>query len=202
MIGRLQGQLLAKHAPMVLIDVGGVGYEVETPLSTFCDLPAVGAPVVLITHLVVREDAHLLYGFLHERDRALFRELLKVTGVGPKMALAILSGMDATQFARCVEQEDLTTLCRLPGIGRKTAARLVMEMKDRLADPGVGTGLAPATGGPSGVAPADALGDAISALIALGYRPVDANRMARAVDDGQRSAEELIRAALKALTPP
>ena len=201
MIGRLKGEIIAKHPPQVLIDVGGVGYEVEAPMSTFYDLPAVGEPVTLITHLVVREDAHVLYGFLRERDRALFRSLLRVTGVGAKMALAILSGMDAQRFAVCIEQEDLTALSRLPGIGRKTAQRLVMEMKDRVAE--LGGSALPTVSGSSVVAGSgdDALADAVSALIALGYRPADANRMARAADDGAKTSEEIIRAALKSVTP-
>ncbi len=201
MIGRLRGDILAKHPPQVLIDVGGVGYEVEAPMSTFYDLPPVGEPVTLITHLLVREDAHVLYGFLQERDRALFRDLLKITGVGAKMALAILSGMDAQRFALCVEREDITGLSRLPGIGKKTAQRLVMEMKDRVAGLGTCAGTAlPArqTGAPSADAP---LADAVGALVALGYRPADANRMARAVDDGARTSEEIIRAALKSVSP-
>jgi Holliday junction DNA helicase RuvA len=205
MIGRLKGEIVAKHPPQVLIDVAGVGYEVEAPMSTFYDLPAVGESVTLITHLVVREDAHVLYGFLRERDRALFRNLLKVTGVGAKMALAILSGMDAQQFALCVEQEDITALSRLPGIGKKTAQRLVMEMKDRVMD--LGLQAVPAAGARLGVTAVSAvepsaLSDAVSALIALGYRPADANRMARSVDDGAKTSEEIIRAALKAVTPP
>ncbi|WP_058556741.1 Holliday junction branch migration protein RuvA [Thiohalocapsa sp. ML1] len=200
MIGRLHGQILAKHPPQVLIDVGGVGYEVEAPMSTFYDLPAVGEPVTLITHLAVREDAHVLYGFLQERDRALFRDLLKVTGVGAKLALAILSGMDAQRFALAVEQEDLTALSRLPGIGRKTAQRLVMEMKDRVATLG-GTGVLPAHTPGAAAAAADApLADAVSALIALGYKPADANRMARAVDDGAKTSEEIIRTALRSVS--
>jgi Holliday junction DNA helicase RuvA len=201
MIGRLKGEIIAKHPPQVLIDVGGVGYEVEAPMSTFYDLPAVGEPVTLITHLVVREDAHVLYGFLREHDRALFRSLLRVTGVGAKMALAILSGMDAQRFAVCIEQEDLTALSRLPGIGRKTAQRLVMEMKDRVAE--LGGSALPTVSGTSVVAGNgdDALADAVSALIALGYRPADANRMARAADDGAKTSEEIIRAALKSVTP-
>ena len=201
MIGRLKGEIIAKHPPQVLIDVGGVGYEVEAPMSTFYDLPAVGEPVTLITHLVVREDAHVLYGFLREHDRALFRSLLRVTGVGAKMALAILSGMDAQRFAVCIEQEDLTALSRLPGIGRKTAQRLVMEMKDRVAE--LGGSALPTVSGTSVVAGSgdDALADAVSALIALGYRPADANRMARAADDGAKTSEEIIRAALKSVTP-
>ena len=201
MIGRLRGEIIAKHPPQVLIDVGGVGYEVEAPMSTFYDLPQVGEPVTLITHLVVREDAHVLYGFLREHDRVLFRSLLKVTGVGAKMALGILSGMDAQRFAQCIEQEDLTALSRLPGIGKKTAQRLVMEMKDRVADLGGGAVAVIGAAAPSAVAADDPLTDAVSALIALGYRPVDANRMARAADDGAKTSEEIIRAALKAAGP-
>ena len=201
MIGRLRGEIIAKHPPQVLVDVGGVGYEVEAPMSTFYDLPQVGEPVILITHLVVREDAHVLYGFLREHDRALFRGLLKVTGVGAKMALGILSGMDAQRFAQCIEQEDLTALSRLPGIGKKTAQRLVMEMKDRVGD--LGGGVSAVIGGAAATAVAadDPLNDSVSALVALGYRPADANRMARAADDGAKTSEEIIRAALKAAGP-
>lgn len=206
MIGRLRGQLVAKHPPQVLIDCAGVGYEVDTPMSTFYDLPAVGEPVTLLTHLVVRDDAHVLYGFRSAQDRTLFRGLLRVSGVGAKMALAILSGMDAERFARCVEHEDVAMLSRLPGIGGKTAQRLVMEMKDRVG------ALEPAAAGGAGAEPGDAhgaedpLNDAIGALVALGYKPAEAGRMARkAVGDaagGTASSEEIIRAALKALTPP
>jgi Holliday junction DNA helicase RuvA len=201
MIGRLRGEIIAKHPPQVLIDVGGVGYEVEAPMSTFYDLPAVGEAVVLITHLVVREDAQVLYGFLREGDRALFRNLLRVSGVGAKLALAILSGMDAQRFAACVEQEDITALSRLPGIGKKTAQRLVVEMKDRID--GLGGGMAAIVAGPvtTGGGAADALVDAVSALVALGYRPADANRMARSVATDGASSEEIIRAALKAVSP-
>ena len=201
MIGRLRGEIVAKHPPQVLIDVGGVGYEVEAPMSTFYDLPPVGEQVLLITHLVVREDAQVLYGFLREGDRALFRNLLKVSGVGAKLALAILSGMDAQRFAACVEQEDVTALSRLPGIGKKTAQRLVVEMKDRI-DGLVGSMAAVVPGrAATGDAPADALADAVSALVALGFRPADANRMARAAASDGASSEEIIRAALKAVSP-
>ena len=208
MIGRLRGEIIHKQPPWLLLEVNGVGYELEAPMSTFYDLPAVGEQVILVTHLAVREDAHTLYGFLREADRALFRDLLKVTGVGARMALAILSGMDARRFAQCVEQEDHAALIRLPGIGRKTAERLVIEMRDRvagLAGGGVtnaGTaGAAGASGAASGssraAGGADPLGDAIEALIALGYRPPDANRMARAVAEGAKTSEEIIRAALR-----
>ncbi len=131
MIGRLRGTIVYKRPPQLLLDVGGVGYELDAPMSTFYDLPAVGETVTLVTHLAVREDAQVLYGFIRESDRALFRALLKVTGVGARMGLAILSGMDAQRFARCVEQQDVAALIRLPGIGRKTAERLIVEMRDR-----------------------------------------------------------------------
>ena len=201
MIGRLRGEIVYKRPPRLMLDVGGVGYELESPMSTFYDLPAVGDLVTLTTHLAVREDAQVLYGFLRESDRALFRSLLKVTGVGARMALAILSGMDARRFALCVQQEDVTALVRLPGIGKKTAQRLIMEMRDRLD--GFDTGL---PGGESPAAPAlgaedSSLSEAVSALTTLGYKPVDANRMARAADDGAKTSEEIIRAALKAVNP-
>ena len=200
MIGRLRGEIVHKQPPWLLLDVNGVGYELEAPMSTFYDLPAVGEQVTLVTHLAVREDAHTLYGFLREADRALFRDLLKVTGVGARMALAILSGMDARRFAQCVEQEDHAALIRLPGIGRKTAERLVIEMRDRVA--GLAGGPAPSGGATAGspraaTSAADPLNDAIEALIALGYRPPDANRMARAVAEGAKTSEEIIRAALR-----
>nr|WP_207148504.1 Holliday junction branch migration protein RuvA [Thiococcus pfennigii] len=200
-IGRLRGEILAKHPPSLLLDVNGVGYELEAPMSTFYDLPAVGETVTLVTHLAVREDAHVLYGFLREADRALFRHLLKVTGVGARMALAILSGMDANQFARCIAAADIAALTRLPGIGRKTAERLVIEMKDRVAvliegPTAVAGRVALAAGGREAE-----LADALSALVALGYRPADAERMVEAVSEEIATSEEIIRAALKAVGP-
>ncbi|SDX93084.1 holliday junction DNA helicase RuvA [Allochromatium warmingii] len=210
MIGRLRGQLLAKQLPLLLLDVNGVGYELEAPMSTFYELPAVGETVTLVTHLVVREDAQTLYGFSHERDRALFRALIKVTGVGARMALAILSGMDAARFAQCVEHEDATALTRLPGIGKKTAERLIIEMRDRLGGVLTVPGVRPVALSPSATAPAAAaampsaeqtLLDAISALVALGYKPADATRMARAAaSDGAQTTEDIIRAALRAVS--
>lgn len=198
MIGRLRGQILIRRPPHLVLDVGGVGYELEAPMSTFYDLPPLGETVTLVTHLAVREDAQVLYGFAREQDRDLFRGLLKVTGVGARMALAILSGMDAQRFAQCVELEDLDALIRIPGIGRKTAQRLVIEMRDRLD--GVGPGPAGVPGTVPGASTEDtALADAVSALVALGYRPADANRMARAVDAGATTSEEIIRAALRAV---
>jgi Holliday junction DNA helicase RuvA len=195
MIGQLRGNLLATQPPQLLLDVSGVGYEVELPLSAFAQLPALGEPLTLITHLVVRDDAHLLYGFLHAHDRLLFRALLKVTGVGARLALEILGAMDAGQFAHCVAQDDVTALMRIPGIGKKTAQRLIMEMRDRLA--GLSAGVIPANTAPAMNTRELALNDAVSALLALGYRPPDANRMARAADDGTNTTEEIIRAALR-----
>ncbi|MCU7878662.1 MAG: Holliday junction branch migration protein RuvA, partial [Candidatus Thiodiazotropha sp. (ex Lucinoma borealis)] len=133
MIGRLRGELVHKQAPHLLIDINGVGYELEAPLSTFFTLPEIGQQVILYTHLAIREDAHVLYAFATQSERTLFRSLLKVSGIGAKMALAILSGMSADEFSRCVETEDVASLVRLPGIGRKTAERLIVEMRDRLA---------------------------------------------------------------------
>jgi Holliday junction DNA helicase RuvA len=197
MIGRLRGLVVAKHPPQVVVECAGVGYEVEAPMSTFYELPAVGEPVTLLTHLLIRDDAHVLYGFRSAHDRALFRALLRVTGVGAKMALAILSGMDAQRFAQCVEQEDIVMLSRLPGIGKKTAQRLVVEMKDRIGElAGRVPASALAAPASSSAVDDDPLTDAIGALVALGYRPADANRMARAVDDGATTTEEIIRAAL------
>ena len=201
MIGRLRGEIVAKRPPHLLVDVSGVGYELEAPMSTFYDLPAVGAAVVLHTHLVVREDAHVLYAFAREAERALFRSLLRVSGVGPKMALAILSGMNADEFARCVQRDDTAALSRLPGIGKKTAERLIIEMRDRLArldDEAFAVAVRPQA---TGAGAPSALEDAVSALIALGYKAPEASRMVRAVAAEGLASEELIRAALKAAAP-
>jgi len=200
-IGRLRGEIVAKRPPHLLVDVSGVGYELEAPMSTFYDLPAVGAAVVLHTHLVIREDAHVLYAFAREAERALFRSLLRVSGVGPKMALAILSGMNADEFARCVQRDDAAALSRLPGIGKKTAERLIIEMRDRLArldDEAFAVAVRPQA---TGAGAPSALEDAVSALIALGYKAPEASRMVRAVAAEGLASEELIRAALKAAAP-
>jgi Holliday junction DNA helicase RuvA len=200
-IGRLRGQVVHKRPPQLVVDVSGVGYELEAPMSTFYDLPAVGESVLLFTHLVVREDAHTLYGFAREAERGLFRALLKVSGVGPKVALALLSGMNADEFARCVQREDVASLTRLPGVGKKTAERLIVEMRDRLErldDQGIVDAVRPRAAG--AVAPS-AVEDAVSALIALGYRPPEASRMVRAVAAEGLASEDLIRAALKAAVP-
>jgi len=195
MIGFLRGKLAAKHPPQLLVDVGGVGYEVEAPMSTFYGLPGLGADVHLFTHLVVREDAHVLFGFGTERERSLFRELIKVSGVGPRIALAILSGVTVDEFHRCVEGQDVASLVRVPGIGRKTAERLVIEMRDRLkvmAGPAFVAGAGPA-GGPGG-----AQAEAFAALVALGYKPPEVTRLLQKVDASVTSTEELIRHALRA----
>ena len=194
MIGRLQGVLLQKEPPSLLVDVGGVGYELEAPMSVFYDLPAVGERVTLFTHLVVREDAHLLYGFSRESQRRLFRSLLKVNGVGPRVALAILSGLSDEELLRCLAQEDIARLTKVPGIGRKTAERLIVELRDKI-DVSAQT-----TNAVRPVAvPLDPVQEAISALVALGYKPQEANRAVNSVSrDGLRS-EDIIRQALKGL---
>ncbi|MGL5948803.1 MAG: Holliday junction branch migration protein RuvA [Aeromonas sp.] len=198
MIGRLQGLLIEKNPPEVLIDVGGVGYEVQLPMSCFYDLPAVGQSTCLHIHFVVREDAQLLYGFNHRQERALFRELIKTNGVGPKLALAILSGMNASQFVACVEREDISGLVKLPGVGKKTAERLVVEMKDRLKGWTRGDLFSPAAVDlPATVAQLDASGEAVSALVALGYKPAQASQMVDKIDSAGLSVEQLIREALR-----
>lgn len=196
MIGFLRGKLAAKQPPQLLIDVGGVGYEVEAPMSTFYELPAVGADVNLFTHLVVREDAHILFAFGSERERRLFRELLKVSNVGPKLALSLLSGMSVDAFALCVEANDADTLVRIPGVGRKTAERLIIEMRDRLKHLGAIAGAPLAPGKPMD-ASAGAQAEAFSALIALGYKPAEVTRLLRAVDSSVHTVEEVIRRALQ-----
>lgn len=196
MIGRLAGKIISRKPPFLLIDVQGVGYEVEAPMSTFFALQGDG-PVVLITHMVVREDAQLLYGFATEAERDLFRSLIKVSGIGPRMALAILSGMTASQFRECVVHGDTGPLVKLPGIGRKTAERLIIEMRDRLGDGPVAEGISLSNG--SVAAPKSSIDEAISALVALGYRPPEASRMIRGLPEAETlDTEQLIRQALKA----
>lgn len=198
MIGRLSGTLLHKRPPEIVVDVGGVGYELQVPMTTLFQLPDVGETVTLVTHHAVREDAHTLYGFAGERDRQLFRGLIKVSGVGPKLALTILSGMDSEHFARAVQGGDLSALVALPGVGKKTAERLLVEMRDRIAawrEPG-DAGAAPSTAA-AGPRP-DKCADAEQALVALGYKPAEAARLVAAVDDERiGDSEELIRLALR-----
>ncbi|MFZ5756575.1 MAG: Holliday junction branch migration protein RuvA [Pseudomonadota bacterium] len=199
MIGRLRGRVLEKHAPELLLDVAGVGYEVLAPMTTFYRLGAAGDEVTLHTHLIVREDAHLLFGFFTREERTLFRELIKVNGVGPKLALGILSGVETDAFVRCVQDGDVATLTRIPGIGKKTAERLVVEMRDRLK----ALGEVELRGGlPTFIAaaPATPAQDAQSALEALGYKPVEAARAVAAVNkEAGLGSEELIRRALRSL---
>jgi len=193
-IGFLRGRLTLKQPPALMVEVNGVGYELEAPMSTFYGLPPVGEPAALYTHLVVREDAHILFGFGTEGERRLFRGLLKVSGVGPKIALGILSGASVEDFLRIIEAEDSAMLTRIPGIGRKTAERVIIEMRDSVqklltpAAPEAGAAAAPAQ---------SAQGEAFSALVALGYKPPEATRLLKAADEPGLSTTEIIRRALK-----
>jgi len=199
MIGRLRGEIVHRQPPFLMLEVNGVGYELEAPMSTFYNLPTGSEQVILFTHLAVRDDAHVLYGFSSESERTLFRTLLRVSGVGAKMALAILSGMSAGDFARCVQTEDIAALVRLPGIGRKTAERLIVEMRDRLDRLDGVSGMTQSTPAKGSVVTDNPVSDAVGALIALGYKPVEASRMVRAVDSEGLNSEEIIRGALKAV---
>lgn len=197
MIGRLQGKVIEKQAPDLLIDVQGVGYEVLVSLNTFFGVPVVGESVTLHTHFVVREDVQQLYGFGTQSERQLFRHLIKVNGVGPKMALAILSGMSANDFAICVHNNDIATLVKLPGVGKKTAERLLIEMRDKIGDVDATAGGSVA--GAREVKP-DISQEAESALIALGYKPTDAAKIiSRVASESVSDAGELIRLALKSM---
>ena len=196
MIGRLTGLLLEKQPPWMVVDVHGVGYELEASMNTFVALPPPGEQVSLYTHLTIRDDAHLLYGFGREHERALFRALIKVNGVGPKLALAILSGMDEDAFMRCIRDDDSKALTKLPGVGKKTAERLIIEMRDRFPEweHGIDAPLAlEATSGRA--APRDHLADAEAALVSLGYKLTEAAKMLADVDPNQ-TTEALIKAAL------
>lgn len=191
MIGSLTGKIVIKAPPQILLEVGGVGYELEAPMSTFYGLPAVGETTRLLTHLVVREDAHILYAFGSLEERRLFRHLLKVQGVGPRIALAILSGTTVEGFAACVLAGDASALTKIPGVGRKTAERLVIEMRDRLESDQTNPTVA------AEMSVAGAEGEAFSALVALGYKPAEATRLIKAVGAGATSTEDLIRKALQ-----
>jgi holliday junction DNA helicase RuvA len=198
MIGFLKGRLALKQPPTLMVDVNGVGYELEAPMSTFYGLPAAGEPVALFTHLVVREDAHVLFGFGTDSERRLFRGLLKVSGVGPKIALGILSGASVDDFLRIVEAEDIGMLTRIPGIGRKTAERVIIEMRDsvqKLATPAV------REGNPLGNT-STPQGEAFAALVALGYKPPEVTRLLKAADEPGLSTTEIIRRALKSAAKP
>ena len=194
MIGRLRGILISKQPPSLLVEVGGVGYEVEAPMSTIYDLPGLGKEVILLTHHAVKEDSVTLYGFLHEAERALFRNLLKVSGIGAKSALAVLSGVSTDHFARLVHAGDVVALTKIPGIGKKTAERIVVELRDRL------DGLSSLPGGSaqSPGAPLDAAGEATVALQQLGYKPIEVTRLVQKVAADGDNAEAIIRKALRA----
>ena len=204
MIGRLRGILLEKQPPELLIEVNGIGYEVQMPMSCFYELPNVGEEAIIYTHFIVREDAQLLYGFNTVKERALFREVIKANGVGPKLGLGILSGMTASQFVACVEREDISTLVKLPGVGKKTAERLVVEMKDRLKGWSEGDLFTPFTDEASVDNAAqshqsNAEEEAVSALLSLGYKPVQASKLVSQVAKPGMTSEELIKNALKSM---
>lgn len=187
---------MERKPPELLVDVGGVGYELEASMSTFYQLPTVGESVVLFTHMVVREDAQLLYGFATESERRMFRALIRVRGVGAKLALAILSGMSAEDFVRSVQDENITALVRLPGVGKKTAERLVLEMKDRLKEWDTFSSKVDTAGEGVGLV-VDAQDEAVHAMISLGYKPQEASRLVSSVEEAGLSSEEMIRRALK-----
>ena len=200
MIGQLRGILLEKQPPQLVIDVHGVAYEIDAPMSTFYHLPDINQEITLYTHFVVREDAQLLYGFYAREERALFRTLLKVNGVGPRLGLTILSSIDPTEFVRCIMNNDTTSLVRLPGVGKKTAERLIIEMRDKLSDfqPALPADLADSIRLVKQPEPRNRIiQDAVSAMIALGYKPAEASRAVANVDDNTKSSEEMIRQALR-----
>jgi len=192
MIGSLQGRLAAKLAPQIVVECSGVGYEVETPMSTFLELPELGSDLFLHTHLLVREDAQILYGFSTEDERSMFRTLLKVNRVGAKLALGILSAMSTNDFRRCVKLEDTTSMSRIPGVGKKTAERLIIEMRDRIGAALIGGGKAT----PLSVE-ASARNEAVDALVALGYKPKEVNSLIAKLDIEDKSAPDIIRLALR-----
>lgn len=201
MIGRLLGTVADKQAPDLLIDINGVGYEVQLPLTSFYELPDIGQTATVYTHFVVREDAQLLYGFSSKQERALFRLLIKANGVGPKLALTILSGLTAEQFVQCVEHDDVTTLVKLPGVGKKTAERLLIEMRDRIKELNMAPTSERTIGGET-IRPliqANGMDDAISALVSLGYSPQQAQKAVKSVYTEGDDSEVVIRNALKSM---
>jgi len=197
MIGFLRGKLVHKAPPFLVLDVQGVGYEVEAPMTTFYDLPAINEEIKLHTHLVVREDAHILFGFSAEAERTLFRTLIKVNGVGPKLALTILSGQSAEEFHRCIHDNDTQALVRLPGVGKKTAERLIIEMRDRLPDLGDSAMTSTDKTGAATPAAGNSKQEAVSALCSLGYKPLDASKMVQNISAEGKSCEDIIRLALQ-----
>jgi len=199
MIARLSGILIHKQPPLMVVDVAGIGYEVEAPLSVFYDLPEIGQPVVILTHLAIKDDSHTLYGFSSVEQRTLFRQLLKISGIGAKLALAILSGASGEELARYVAENDSASLTRLPGIGKKTAERIIIELRDKLdiLPAGTGSSLQPGT-----TMPGNAVSEATHALNALGYKPQEVAHMVRSVAQADMSAEDIIRSALQSMVKP
>ena len=198
MIGRLRGLLIEKRPPRLLVECHGVGYEVDAPMTTIWALPDLNVEVILHTHLVVREDAQSLYGFATLAERELFQSLLKVSGVGAKMALAVLSGMQVDEFVSSVQRGDATRLTALPGIGKKTAERLIVEMRDRVSD-WAPVGSVSISSSPGTPPPTDAVADAVSGLIALGYKPQEASRLVHAIDTENKTTDAIIREVLRGL---
>ena len=195
MITHISGLLLDKKPPLLTIDVNGIGYEIHAPMSTFYQLPDIGNKITLLTHFVVREDAHLLFGFHSEQERKLFRALIKVNGVGPKLALTILSGMETDHFVQCIHAQDTTSLTNIPGVGKKTAERLIVEMKDALSHWDMSTHSE--TAQPDLIDPNQVILDAISALVSLGYKPAEAKNAISKVHLPDHNNEQLIRLALQ-----
>ncbi len=198
MIGRINGKIIEKQPPQLLVDVQGVGYEINSSMSTFYQLPNLGEVVTLHIHMVVREDAQLLYGFASLSERSLFRTLIKINGVGPKLALTILSGMNSDEFIACVQDSDTAALVRLPGVGKKTAERLIVELRDKLKDQQIDTGSSANVGVVAASVSSSPVSDAVSALVALGYKAPEASRMVRVVETNDLGTEEIIRLSLQA----
>lgn len=194
MIGQLRGLLIQKQPPLLMLDVQGVGYEVLAPMSTFYSLPELQQPATLLTHLIVREDQHTLYGFNTDYERELFKTLIKVNGVGPKLALAILSGIESDEFIRCVHDNEPAGLIRIPGVGKKTAERLIIEMRDKLPECQIRAGHSLSS------QQSQSIDDAIAALNALGYKPQEARKAVKAIEEPDLSSEKLIRLALQRLS--
>lgn len=197
MIGRLTGIIIEKQPPELMLEVNGVGYELHAPMSTFINLPQVGDTATLLTHLSIREDAHVLYAFSDASQKSLFRSLIKTNGVGPKLALGILSGMSAEEFIRCVSEQQVNALTKLPGVGKKTAERLIIEMQDRLKQQIAQMPISDASLETSAVSSHQSLQEAEQALIALGYKPQEAAKMINKVDASSGNTEEIVRLALK-----
>jgi Holliday junction DNA helicase RuvA len=202
-IGRLRGTLAEKQPPHLILDVNGLGYELEVPMTTLYRLPSVGEPLTLHTHLVVREDAQLLYGFFGKRERDFFRELIRLNGVGPKLALALMSSLEVDELVRCVQSQDTSALTKVPGVGKKTAERLLVELKDRFKAwetvPAMFALVPNQPGGPDAAPVATAENDAVSALISLGYKPQEASKAIAAIKEKGLSSEDMIRRALKGM---